>query len=223
MLPVSLLPLTLLVATEVVFALNNQRYICLPSLALSSPPSLSLSLSHPRSLSPTLALSPTLSLSPTLTLSPPPSLSIPHPRSLPHSLSLPHPHSLSPTLAVSPPPSHPRSLSPTITLSPPPSLSLPDPLALSPTPCSAPAGLVWALVVSLWLPRAGLVAMVVWVCRGREEGARPSLAGKLHLAVAALLSLAEEVPSSVFTVAAFCPSATGAHAWPRPLTDGHAP
>lgn len=47
-----------------------------------------------------------------------------------------------------------------------------------------------------------MCVLAVRVCRVRGEGVRPTLAAKLYLAVAVLLSLAEEVPGSVLTVAA---------------------
>lgn len=67
----------------------------------------------------------------------------------------------------------------------------------------APSPLVWVFVATLVLPRLCVLAMAgVLVFRARDK-LRPTLAARLFLLAALLLSLLEEVPSSVIAAAPF--------------------
>ena len=64
----------------------------------------------------------------------------------------------------------------------------------------APYELIWSFVGVLLLPRFVVMVMAVFLFRAKDN-LRLTLAAKIHLCAALILSLLEEIPNSVFTLA----------------------
>ena len=64
----------------------------------------------------------------------------------------------------------------------------------------APSALIWSFVGTLLLPRFVVMVTTVFLFRAKDN-LRPTLVAKIHLCAALTLSLLEEIPNSVFTLA----------------------
>ena len=65
----------------------------------------------------------------------------------------------------------------------------------------APEALVWTFVASLFLPRLCAVIGAVYLVRFTKGHHRPTRPGKIFLVTGLLITLVEDLPSSVVTVA----------------------
>ena len=64
----------------------------------------------------------------------------------------------------------------------------------------APSALIWSFIGTLLLPRFVVMVTTVFLFRAKDN-LRPTLVAKIHLCAALTLSLLEEIPNSVFTLA----------------------